>query len=98
MAVASHCDGRHTNGETFAAGAPMTALSPPSGCCSTTLGLAGLRGDRRGPHSASHEKAAIGWRNPIRWTTVGGADHENDDEGAAFCGAQIGASGPGSVQ
>ena len=33
---------------------------------------AGLRGDRRGPHSASHEKAAIGWRNLIRWTTVGG--------------------------
>ena len=26
MAVASHCDGRHTNGETLAAGAPMAAL------------------------------------------------------------------------
>src|SRR4051794_23289348 len=36
------------------------------------MGLAGLRGDCRGPHSASHEKAAIDWRNPIRWTTVGG--------------------------
>jgi hypothetical protein len=29
-------------------------------------------GDCRGLHSASHEKAAIGGRNPIRWTNVGG--------------------------
>ena len=36
------------------------------------MGPAGLRGDCRGPYSASHEKAAIDWRNPIRWTTVGG--------------------------
>ena len=33
----------------------------------------------------------------IRFAGLGrrGADHENDDEGAAFCGAQIGASGKG---
>src|ERR1700704_4395043 len=36
------------------------------------MGPTGLRGDCRGPRSASHEKAVIGWRNPIRWTTVGG--------------------------
>jgi hypothetical protein len=36
------------------------------------VGPVRLRGDCPGPHSASHEKAAIGWRNPIRWTTVGG--------------------------
>ena len=27
-----------------------------------------------------------------------GADHENDDEGAAFCCAEIGASGQGAVR
>jgi len=46
----------------------------------------------------SHEKAAIGWRNLIRWRSRRGADHENDDEGAAFCGAQIGASDQGAVR
>ena len=36
----------------------------------------------------------------IRFAGLGrrGADHENDDEGAAFCGAQIGASDQGAVR
>jgi hypothetical protein len=68
------------------------------------VGLAGLHSDCRAVRAAlshlscaSHEKAAIGWRNLIRWTRRG-ADHENDDEGAAFCGAQIGASDQGAVR
>jgi hypothetical protein len=43
------------------------------------LGLVRLRHDRRSVRAAlshqscaSHGKAAISWRNPIRWTTVGG--------------------------
>jgi hypothetical protein len=47
-------------------------VGPQSHTARLPLGSVRLRDDCRGPHSASHEKAAIGWRNPIRWTIVGG--------------------------
>ena len=39
--------------------------------------------------SVSHEKAAIGWRNPDSLDNRRGADHENDDEGAAFAAPRL---------
>ena len=47
---------------------------------------------------ASHYKAAIGGRYSSRRIEPWGADHENDDEGTAFCCAGIGASGQGAVR
>jgi hypothetical protein len=41
---------------------------------------------------------AIGGRTPIAELGRRGADHESDDEGAAFCRAQISASGQGAVR
>jgi hypothetical protein len=47
--------------------------------------------------SVSHDKAEIGGRNSIRRIGPSGADHEKDDEEAAFCCAEIGTSGQGAV-
>ena len=41
-------------------------VGPQSHTARLPLGSVRLCDDCRGPHSASHEKAAIGWRNPGR--------------------------------